>query len=343
MSPTHRALLLAALAAAIPAGCSEVTGTLFGTQGEYLFYARDVITPPNRPVQLQARLQAGTFLEDEVGVTIQFRYQGDLYAEAKTDSDGLATTEFTPLSTGDYVFEVSYEPEDEKSENLGPVVAQLLVASRRRDVPIAVIDLDKTLVGSGFHTVLAGDPEPMPGSVDVVQRIARDYTVVYLTHRPDYFGPKSSAWLNQQGYPRGPLLLGDIEGLIEGSGTFKGQTLQTLGETFTNLKIGIGDKISDVQAYVDNGMRGFLVIHPENDWDEEDYRSLAEDLDSLPDSVQVVTRWQQIQQVLYSSGSYPLPEVRRDLLNRASSLRARREEDDDEDDEDEDEEEEDDD
>ncbi|MFP4356020.1 MAG: hypothetical protein ACLFUJ_12925, partial [Phycisphaerae bacterium] len=326
---TYAIVLLAA--AVLTGGCSQVTQGLFGTQGQYLLYAYDVVTPPGRQVDLKARLQSGTYLGDQVGAPIRFYYQDRLFAEADTDSEGIAQVEFTPLEEGDYVFTVSYKPTtDEDDSDAAPVSTNLIVSSRRADTRFVVVDLDKTLVQSGFHLVLAGDPTPMPGSAEVMHRLAEDYSVIYLTHRPDYFGPKSGAWLRSKGYPQAPLLTGNIKGLIEGSGAFKGQTLQDLARTFSRLEIGIGDKISDVQAYVDNGMRGFLVIHPETSWDAEDYEDLASDLNSLPDSVQVVTHWRQIEEVLYGSADYSLPKVRDDLRSRARKLaESEREEDDD--------------
>ena len=304
------------------AGCGGVTSRLFGTQGEYLLYGYDVVTVPGREVDLRARIQKGTFLGDVVNEPMRFEHAGREIGTALTDDEGMASVRFTPMQPRDYVIDVIYQPvaDDEDEEDLQPIRTQLLVACRTSDQKFVVVDLDKTLVESGFHTVLAGDPKPMPGSVGVMRRLAKDFSIIYLTHRPDYLGGKSEAWLVDQGYPAGPMVVSNIGGLIEGNLAFKGQSLQNLKQDFRGLQIGIGDKISDVQAYTQNGLRGFLIYKEDDGWDDEDYSDFAADLNQLPDNAQIVTSWRQIEKVLYGDASYPRSEVQRLLLQKASRL-----------------------
>ncbi len=64
----------------------------------------------------------------------------------------------------------------------------------------------------------------------------------------------------QDNYPVGPVLLSDIGGFFRGSGAFKTSALRELRKRFTNIEIGIGDKISDARSYYDNYMQSFLII-----------------------------------------------------------------------------------
>jgi len=178
-------------------------------------------------------------------------------------------------------------------------------------------------VASGFEQVLIGQARPMPGSPQVMRRLAEKYAIIYLTHRPDYFGPKSKAWLRANDYPAGPLLLSNIGGFLGGSGRFKTRAIGRLRERFANILIGIGDKVSDARAYDDNGMRAFLILDIPESPTPGQLRETAAALASLGPRVQVVTSWSQIERAVFAGGSYPPSEARRMLEQRAKALQAK--------------------
>jgi len=262
-----------------------------------------VLALPGEEVTLRARLQSGDLLAGQSGFVVRFYRDGDLYKAAETGADGAAVVAHTPARPGDEPFTAALSPNGFSGEPPEPV--RLLVACRRPDAPLLVVDLDKTLVASGFEQVLIGDPDPMPHSRDVMKRIAARYTVVYLTHRPDYFGPKSKAWLRKQGYPNGPLLLSDIGGFLKGSEAFKSGRLKDLRERFKRLEVGIGDKISDARAYHDNGMTSFAIVRPGDETTAADLRSLIEALEALPKDVHVVEGWKQIESAIFGDARFP--------------------------------------
>ena len=315
-----RALLGVALLSALAAAGCGAQSILFGAEGGYLFTAYDVVAVPGEEVLVRARLQGGDFLRDQPGHAVRFDKDGLFYKAAETGGNGFAIVTFTPDTPGDYLFRAELAPSGFSDEPPEPV--QAIVRCRTPDTPVCIVDLDKTLVASGFHLVLVGDPQPMPGSVDVMKRIDKDYTVVYLTHRPDLFGVKSKGWLRQQGYPLGPLLLSDIGGFIQGSGAFKSNVLKDLRARFTGNAVGIGDKISDAQAYFDNGLRSFLIVQPDEAAGAASLAKLADSLDTLDDQVQVVTGWDQVEKALYGSDTYPRSKLQGELRKRASALEA---------------------
>ena len=178
------------------------------------------------------------------------------------------------------------------------------MACRPADERMVVVDLDKTLVASGFQSVLIGDPEPMAGSKEVLARLARTHTVVYLTHRPEHFGPKYKAWLEEHDYPPGPVLLSTIEQYLRGSGRYKSAALAELTQRFNRIELGVGDKYSDALAYHENGLRSFWIVPlPEADRTRE-LEELADQLADTPEQVQAVTTWDQITGVLQRGESY---------------------------------------
>ena len=287
--------------ATVAAGCGAQK-VLLGTEGSYLFTTVDALALPGEEIPLRARLQAGTFLTDQSGETVSFHLDGRLYRTVETDNDGHAVTSFTPPAPGDYRFTAEVSPVGLRDRPPRP--QPLLVACRQADAPMVVVDLDKTVVASGFRTVLIGDPTPMSRSAEVLSRLADGNTIVYLTHRPDHFGPKSRRWLARENYPIGPLLLASVGGFLKGSGTYKTEEIRRLKSRFGNLRIGIGDKISDAQAYHGNGLKAFLILQVYSEDDPEELRELADEIGALAEEVQVVTGWHHIAQALFEGASY---------------------------------------
>jgi hypothetical protein len=299
------------------AGCG-LEKLVLGTDSDYLFIGYDTLALPGEEVAVKVRLQSGGFLRDRAAVIVRFVCEGFLDCREVTDNEGFATTRFRPPSPGDYLVTATVEGDLLNPPPAAP--ATILVACRTADAPLAVVDLDKTLVASGFKTVLVGQPQPMPGSRDVMARLARDFTPVYLTHRVDYLGPKSQAWLKGQGYPRGPLLLADVRNLLESSGSFKSEVLQGLRQRFRGRAIGIGDKPSDAQAYAHNGLEALLLLTVPRKADAGDLRALARSLADLPEGVQVVTSWPEIERAVFDGQTHSRSQAQTTLRLRAESI-----------------------
>ena len=285
----------------IPSGTRE---TLSGIQQDMLLQAQDVLALPDEEVTLEARLLQEPDFAARPGVTAQFLRDGTVFASQVTGTDGYARAKFKPPKAGDYLFTVRSDQRE----------ATLLVAVREAKTPITVIDMDDTLVASGFAKVIFGEPAMMPGSVDVVKRLAKDYTIIYLTHRPEYFAARSKVWLKKHEYPQGPVLTSTISGFLKGSGEFKSTKLRELSQKFKNLKIGIGDKMSDAQAYHANGMRAILILPVKADAKPKDLIELAARLDGLSDDVDVVRNWQQVQAAIYENKRFPPKQAADDLM-----------------------------
>ena len=299
-------VLLAALTTA--AGCGA-QGPILGTEGSYLLTVRDAVAVPGEEVQLQARFQGGDFLRGRQGHVIRFDRGGRIYRAASTDAHGVAAVTFTPAQAGDYRFVAEVSPDGLPDDP--PKPRELLVACRAADTPIAVVDLDETVVASG-------NPTPMARSAEVLKRLAGTHTVVFLTHRPDCFGPKSKTWLKAKGYPAGPVLLSTVGSFLKGSGAYKSEMIAALKRRFTKVEVGIGDKTSDVRAYHENGLKAFLIIQVADDASAAALEALADSIKDLPDAIHVVTGWDQVEEGLFGRGKYPRSAMEKKLRSLAA-------------------------
>jgi hypothetical protein len=176
------------------------------------------------------------------------------------------------------------------------------------------------VVATGFETVLMGNPQAMENSASVLHRIARNHQVVYLTHRPDYFSRKSRQWLWENNFPRGPVLLASVSGFLSGSGTYKTNAIRRMQEQFTNIQAGVGDKISDAMAYHRTGLRSFLIVQEPTGERPEAYRELADELSELPEDIEVVTHWDQVERAFFKGAHYPAGDTVKRLRKRAETL-----------------------
>ena len=362
----------AACLACLPMGCDwggvakdigyQVGEHMLGSERGMLFYAYDTLAYPGEPVDLVARLQSArempgsSGLKGLGGAVLGFYRDGERIGQAETDDDGHARIAWTPPRKGDYAFEVRIlEPprkeEYEHAPELEP--APLLVSARKRDAELAIVDLDHTVVDSGFFRVLMGGARPMSGAAPVLDQIDDRYTLVYLTQRPNILTRKSKQWLAEHDFPRGVLLLSELKDVFD-SGKFKTARIKSLRESYPNVALGIGDKLSDAQAYVDNGMQAYLIPRYDRD-DAEDVEKMAREVRRLKGRgrLHVVDDWSQIDSGVFQRRSYPPDRYARGLELRANTLRAekrarereerrREKSEDDEDDDDEDDDEEDD-
>jgi hypothetical protein len=158
-------------------------------------------------------------------------------------------------------------------------------------------------------------------SVEVLGRVSKRYGIVYLTDRPDLPARKSKNWLADNGYPSGPLLFSRMEDLREG-GRFKSGGLAGLRRDFPGLAVGIGERPSDAQAYVDNGMSAYLI--PNFKENPKDMRALAAEIRALRGQgrLQVVDNWRQIEQGFFGGKQFPPEDFARQLEARAARIEA---------------------
>ena len=298
--------------------------SLFGSEQTVFFFARDALALPDQQVALVATVKKR--LDGIEHVTVGFYDDvNNLVGSAETDDDGHASITWPGGQEGDYRFTARImdcqAARREKLLSLAP--AEFLVAVRAKSTPIVVIDLDRTIVDSSFWQVLRDRAVPMEGSLEVSQRIARSYTIVYLTHRPDMLIHKTKAWLKAHGYPAAPLLACTMKLLVtESSAAYKKARLAGLRRVFPNTSIGIGDKLADAEAYVESGITAYLIPHYKPD--AKDMRKLASEIRKLKSDsrMQVVSNWRQIEQGIFEGQRFPPQDYANWLTTQAAALEA---------------------
>ena len=283
--------------------------------------ASDLLVEAGQEAALEASLGTGLRKEGLEGKRIQFFMGQQMIGEARTDGGGTAALKWkVPEKPADYNIRAALNPADQSQDKVAD--ADIFVAARAKDATLVVVDLDRTVVQSGFFSVLVGMAKPMPGAAVVLGRLAKDNTVLYLTHRPDFLAPTSKHWLAENGFPPGPVLTSTMNTLLGGSGAYKAARLAAIKKAFPNVLLGIGDKTSDVKVYADFGARPILLCQP--DWTEhepEKFEKLADELAALPDSVQVVTNWQQVAAVCFEKASFPKQNMEKRVRDTARELR----------------------
>ncbi len=316
----------------------DIAGQLtLGAEHGAIFYTYDTLAYPGKPVMLAARLQSARNLRMVEGATIGFYKGSELIGTAKTDEDGHAVLDWTPPKEGNYSFtaEILKVPDDDLEEMLKITPAPLLVAARDKSAAFVVIDLDHTVVDSSFWRVLTFGARPMADSARVTKRIAGRYSIIYLTHRPDLLTRKSKNWLTDHGYPAGPLMVSELKDAFGDSGKFKTAKLSAVRKSFPNVRIGIGDKPSDAQAYVDNGLIAYLI--PDYKDKPKDMRKKAKEIRGLRDRgrLHVVYNWRQVEAGVFQDRKFPpmafvsALEREADRLEAEEKSRKRKDDDDD--------------
>ncbi len=293
------------LGRAVGAGVDATLAAEYGT----LFYAFDTLTYPGKSTELVVRLIYVKKFEEVENAAVEFTLGAESLGKVLTDEDGYARLKWTPPRSGDYEIKVKITavPDKDHEELLKVAPTSLHVSARPKDARFIVIDLDRTVVESGFGRVVFTDSaKPMPHAAEVVGELAGKYGIIYLTHRPDFLGNKSKNWLTDNGFVRAPLLVSSFKQSIGDSGKYKSARLAELRKDFPNIRIGIGDKISDVEAYLANDMTGYLIPnYDRNSDDSGDFRKLAKTIRKLDGRIHVVDGWEEISAGILTGRKFP--------------------------------------
>ncbi len=142
----------------------------------------------------------------------------------------------------------------------------------RNDRNILVVDIDNTISHTDYKNLVLAEvvtvSPPIPGSREVLTRLAADYYILYLTARPRFLLKKTRSWLEQHDYPDGPIIAAPRLRDAIRSMKYKYQALEALQKRCPRLLIGIGNRDGDVAAYGANRMLPLMV----NDGDNQEAR-----------------------------------------------------------------------
>jgi len=286
--------------------------------------APDVLALPGEPVRIEVRLRKASPAWQPKPLAV-YLFRGDaLYHVALTDANGTMAADFTPPAAGDYFFRVEcYVPSNPDGR---PLETTVLVACREANAPLFVADIDETLSDQRRkREVLLGDPNAMPGSVNVMTRLAKDRTVVYLTHRWEYMNKRTRDWLSRKGYPSGPILAArGFSQLLEDNEKYKERELAALRERFRGPGFGVGDKASDVRAYEKAGLRGILFLDLDDVRKPEAARAALRELDALPPASQAAADWGEVEKIAIDGNTLPPAAARERVGNLLREMERRK-------------------
>jgi hypothetical protein len=124
-----------------------------------------------------------------------------------------------------------------------------------------VTDIDGTLTLDDqelFNQIADGSYVPQEnGSAQRLLSLWSDkgYEIVYLTARPHEFRAESRKWLDDLGYPAGPMISANNLVFGQSAREYKGAWIRRLTQDFGwNVVAAYGNADSDIQAYEDGGI-----------------------------------------------------------------------------------------
>ncbi|HEX3477458.1 MAG TPA: hypothetical protein VHT91_20685 [Kofleriaceae bacterium] len=170
---------------------------------------------------------------------------------ARTDDEGhfaLALTGDSRLPVGMRDLFVSVVGDRTGAEFLGYVAPA--------GTPLVVSDVDGTLTSSenAFVETLAlgGEPAVQPGAAQAFAAVtAAGKQLIYITARGNQFTAATRRWLDDKGFPRGPVRLSPSFITLPGGDTveFKTGAISALSAAGLALSAGVGNRATDVAAY----------------------------------------------------------------------------------------------
>jgi hypothetical protein len=219
--------------------------------------AYDVLARPGDQVVLRAKVEH----DDPLGVhidlhdvTVLFELDGAPVGSAVSAHDGYADLPLTtPLAFGEHAFRARVESGTAAQGKL------VLIAAAK---PIFVTDIDNTISDLPDWLVPVTPIEHngiLAGSSDALHELAQSYTIVYLTARDDMLYNHTRRWLDYWSFPSGVLITNDWGLDAFDQYGFKRESLAALQARFSALAAGAGDRAHDARAYLDSGMRAYLI------------------------------------------------------------------------------------
>jgi hypothetical protein len=98
----------------------------------------------------------------------------------------------------------------------------------------------------------------VPGSVECLRELARVYEIVYIGARPESAVKYTREWLDNMGFPKGPVLLAETQEERLGIARRLGDRL--------DFAAGIGDRWDDNELHLELGCMSIIVKEHEGNW-----------------------------------------------------------------------------
>jgi len=279
----------------------KFTFLIFFFSSAYLLYAADSrkanvilydqIVRPGEKTYIVAKLRKGIFsARPEIsGERIEFlRRLGRTKIPlgiALTGEDGTAVKEISPLGIGIH----SFIARPSETKRYTAEESEGIIACWDPKRPIIVVDMD----GAVFETPkielpflkIDKDSKPIPDAPQVLRRLSKRYNIIFLTARGELLLNKTRLWLKEHKFPIAPVFTfrpGEDPTMI---GEYKDEKIKEWKKEGWDLRIGIGNKAHDAEAYLENRMKAIII----------------EDEEELPEKAITVKGWKEIERVILKS------------------------------------------
>lgn len=128
-----------------------------------------------------------------------------------------------------------------------------------------IVDVDETISITDYPSLFFGigtdESRPYEHARDVLSKLSQYFDITYLTARPQWLTGETRKWLTEKGFPPGTVLTTARMLDVYWPGSFKKRAVAALRHASPDLLIGIGDRHTDAEAYVANGMLA-LIVNP---------------------------------------------------------------------------------
>lgn len=270
--------------------CSFLILSLIGCAGpkraELTTY--DHICLPGETIQLRAELSStGLFAKKLPNQKIVFYNNGASIGEGITSKKGAVSIPYKTDRNGFIQVKATLKSEQYLSES-----AKALLRVAPSETKFLVVDIDNTI--SDISPILMllyenANIPPVKGAPETLQRLSKEYTIIYMTGRDHSLSNKTKEWLHKNNFPEGPVFFWDFLHTPLSKRKYKSELISQIGRKFQLIQIGIGNSVGDAVAYVSNGLQALILLTP-----EEKKRA-----DKLPRGAKIVNSWSDIQELLF--------------------------------------------
>ncbi len=195
------------------------------------------------------------------GVEVTFLINGKQVASVVTDGDGYAGAKVTlPADVKHFTAQATIDGKQLQHEGV--------VHQWPRNRTIIVCDIDGTISWTDFERLYLDKSnvgtKPIDQAVETLQELSGRFNIAYLSARPRILMGLTKEWLDEHGFPPGPLLT--ASSIDEGihAERFKEKTIREHKKSAPYILIGIGNLDSDAEAYAANGLLT-LIRHKRDD------------------------------------------------------------------------------
>ncbi len=245
---------------------------------EIAILAFDALTEMNKPVELWCKIECRNFLRSDVRrANVDVYVNGIFVSKVITDHEGVASLTYTPQKLGTYtvVFEC------EAGDGHPKTTASTLLFCREKTKPAILVDIDLTISNISLEKFLitkTKDIKPLPGSPEVLEDLAKTHDLIFLTARDEHLLHRTRDWMDRNHFPTAPVFFRKLGKDPFSERKFKTEKIAQMKATWSNIEYGIGNQLSDAQAYVANGLEAYILACK----------------DALPNHANAVESWKQI-------------------------------------------------